>query len=189
MPTDHEFITLSEKTQCPVHLISDKVHPAMFSLERQSGQDTFFDREGFHQDIKQFREKVNLPSGSPIQKKLSGCFFEKKRDHQLAEAKSEILKQKCTLNTCIREFQRQANSNWLENCGYEETRREQARHHEELAPREKALRETRIRTIHEVKELKRAQETRIDEFSRNEWRESHAIFQELTSQKRSCRND
>ena len=46
------------------------------------------------------------------------------------------MKQECkvdTLNTCIREFQRQARSNRLEleldgvNCGYEESRREQAR--------------------------------------------------------------
>ena len=48
--------------------------------------------------------------------------------------------------------------------------------------KQKALRETRIRSVHEVEELKRAQEMRIDEFSRNELRESHATFQELTSQ-------
>ena len=68
------------------------------------------------------------------------------------------------------------------NHGYEESRREQATLHEELAQREKALRETRIRSIHEVEELKRAQEMRIDEFSKNEKRESHAAIQELTSQ-------
>ena len=68
------------------------------------------------------------------------------------------------------------------NYGDEKSRREQARLHEELAHREKALRETRIRSIHEVEELKRAQEMRIDEFSRNELRESHATIQELTSQ-------
>ena len=58
----------------------------------------------------------------------------------------------------------------------------QARLHEELALREKALRDTRIRNIHEVEELKRAQDIRIDEFSRHELRESHATIQELTSQ-------
>ena len=107
----------------------------------------------------------------------------------LAEAKSEILKQECkvdSLNTSIREFQRRAHSNRLEmdyvNYGYEESRREQARLHEELAQRENALRETHIRSVREVEELKRAQEMRIDEFSRNELRESHATIQELTSQ-------
>ena len=35
---------------------------------------------------------------------------------------------------------------------------------------------------HEVEELKRAQELRIDDFSRHELRESHATVQELASQ-------
>ena len=48
--------------------------------------------------------------------------------------------------------------------------------------KEKKLRETRIRNIREVEELKRAQEMRIDGFSRHELRESHATIQELTSQ-------
>ena len=66
--------------------------------------------------------------------------------------------------------------------GCETSRREQARLHEELAQRERALRETHIRSIHEMEELKRAQEMRIDEFSRQELRESQATIQELTSQ-------
>ena len=37
-----------------------------------------------------------------------------------------------------------------------------------------------IRSIHEVGEVKRAQEVRADEFSRDELRESHAATQELT---------
>ena len=107
----------------------------------------------------------------------------------LAEAKSEILKQECkvdSLNACVRELQRQAHSRRMEldsaNCGYEECRREQARLHEELALRGKALRDTRIRTIHGMEELNRAQELRVDEFSLWKLRESHATIQELTSQ-------
>ena len=57
------------------------------------------------------------------------------------------------------------------NYGYEESRGEQARLHEEVAQRETALRDTRIRNVHDVEELKRAQKVRIDEFSRNELRE------------------
>ena len=67
-------------------------------------------------------------------------------DHMLAEAKSEIMKQECkvdSLNTWIRELQRQAHSQRLElddaNCGYEESRREQIRLEEELALREHPL--------------------------------------------------
>ena len=115
--------------------------------------------------------------------------LEQQRDIQLAEVKSEVLKQECKVDTlinCIREIQRQAHSRRLEldsvKCGYEESRREQARHDEELARREKARRDTRIRNIHEVPELKRALAMRIDKFSIHKLRESHASIQELTSQ-------
>ena len=90
------------------------------------------------------------------------------------------------INTSIRELQRHARSNRLEidniTCGYEESRTEHARLHEELAQREKALRDTCIRSIHEVEELKRARNMRIDKFTRHEMRESHATVQERTSQ-------
>ena len=68
------------------------------------------------------------------------------------------------------------------NCEYEASRREQALLHEELAQRQRALREAQVRCIHEVEELKRVQEMRIDKFSRHELRESHAVMQGLTSQ-------
>ena len=107
----------------------------------------------------------------------------------LAEAKSEIMKQECkvdSLVTCIRELQRQAHSRRLElddvNCGYEQSGREQARLHEELAQRKKALRDTRIRNIHEMEELRRVQEMRVDEFSVQKLRQSHAAIQELITQ-------
>ena len=51
--------------------------------------------------------------------------------------------------------------------------------HEELAWRERVLRETQLRSIHEVGELKRAQEMWTDESSRNESRESK--FQDTES--------
>ena len=72
--------------------------------------------------------------------------------------------------------------------GHETSRREQVRRHEELAQRERALRETHVKSIHEVEELERAQEMRIDEFSRHELRESEATFQELTSQKQELQD-
>ena len=104
----------------------------------------------------------------------------------LAEAKSEVRKQECRAEFLDSSFQRQLDSNRLEifctNRGYDESRNEQARLHEESAQRERVLRETQIRSIHEVGELKRTQEMRMDEFSRNELRESHATIQELTSQ-------
>ena len=90
----------------------------------------------------------------------------------LAEAKSEVRKQESRadfLDGSVRDPQRQLDSNRLEICCtnqcFEESRKEQARIHEELPKRERVLRETQIRCIHEVGELKRAQEMRVDEFS------------------------
>ena len=107
----------------------------------------------------------------------------------LAEAQSEFMKQDYkvdSLDTCTRELQRQAHSQRLEldgaNCGYDEYPREQARLHEKLARREKTFRDTRIRSIHEMGELKRAQELRVDEFPAQSLRESHATILELTLQ-------
>ena len=108
--------------------------------------------------------------------------LEAQSNHLLAEAKSEVLKQECRadfLDCSIREFQKQFNSSRMETdhakLGCETSRREQARLHEELAQRERALRETRIGSIHEMGEVKRAQEMRVEDFS---W----LTFQELTSQ-------
>ena len=49
--------------------------------------------------------------------------------------------------------------------GYEQSRREQALLHEELADRERALRDSRVGSIQELEELKREQEFRLEEFS------------------------
>ena len=42
------------------------------------------------------------------------------------------------------------------HCGYEESRREQFRLQKDLVMKKRALRDTRIRNIHEMEELKRA---------------------------------
>ena len=54
-----------------------------------------------------------------------------------------------------------------------ESRREQVLLQEELVMKAKALRETQILSMHEMGEMKRAQEIRVDEFSVLNLRESH----------------
>ena len=44
------------------------------------------------------------------------------------------------------------------------------------------LRGTQIRSIHEMEEMKRVQELRVDEFSLRKLRERHGMIQRLTSQ-------
>ena len=158
---------------------------AVFSHKRKSSQETLSNREGNssgHQPVRGEDEALSRFS-DPEEAAL-----EEQRDHLLAEAKSEILKQECkvdTLNTCMREFQRQVHSNRLEmdyvNCRYEESRRKQGQTSRRIGST-RNFSQTRIRNILEVEEFEGSQEMRIDEFSRNELRESHATMHELTSQ-------
>ena len=58
--------------------------------------------------------------------------------------------------------------NWgTAHDGYTETRREQARLQEEKFMKEKVLRDAQIRNVHELGDMKRAQELRKDELSYN----------------------
>ena len=115
VPTDHEFITLSAKNSVTSssHFRESAGKPsAVFS-----SQETLFDREVIslgHQPV-QGKGKYFFRFSDP--ERAARTVLEEQRDHQLAEAKSEIFKEKCkvdTLNTCIREFRRQAHSNRLD---------------------------------------------------------------------------
>ena len=66
--------------------------------------------------------------------------------------------------------------------GFVESRREQVRLQEELAMKEKVLRSTQIRKMHEMVEIKTAQEHRVDEVSVQKLREIHETIQQLPSQ-------
>ena len=57
--------------------------------------------------------------------------------------------------------------------GYIESRREQVRLQEELSLKEKFLRDTQILCMHEMGEMKIAQDLRVDEFSVQRLGESH----------------
>ena len=91
-----------------------------------------------------------------------------------------------SLHNCIDELQQQAHAQRLEledaHHGYIESRREHFRQQEELSVKEKALRETQIRNFHEMGDMKRAQELRVDEFPVQKLRESHETKHRLTSQ-------
>ena len=146
---------------------------AVFSHRRQSSQESHSDRDGIPLALRAAQGQNEALSRLSESENDTRLILEEQRDHLLAEAKSEVLKQECRgdfLDCSLRELQRQCHSSRMDidhtNLGYETSRREQARLHEELAQRERALRETHIQIIHEVEEMKRAQEMRIDEFSR-----------------------
>ena len=103
---------------------------------------------------------------------VATSLLEGNRDHLHTQARSELMKQEQkveSLNNCINELQQQAYSQRmdLENAhhGCVESRREQVRLQEEFDMKEKATRETQIRSMHEMGEVKRAQELRVVDFS------------------------
>ena len=92
-----------------------------------------------------------------------------------------------SLNKCIGEIQRQTEKQRLAlldaQCGFVESRREQVRLQEELfSVKEKVLRNTQIRTMHEMGEIQRAQDLRADEVSVQKLRENQETIQQLTTQ-------
>ena len=83
----------------------------MFSHKRKSSQETLSDRESISSGHQPVQGKDETFFRFSDLEEAARLVLEEQRDHLLAEAKSEILKQECkvdTLNTCFREFQRQA---------------------------------------------------------------------------------
>ena len=117
---------------------------------------------------------------------LRGSLLDGNKDHLLNQARSHLAKQELhveSLNKCIGELQRQTEEQKLAlQDEFVESRREQVRLQEELSMKEKVLRNTQIRNMQEMGEIKRAQEQRIDEVSVQKLRENHETVQLLTSQ-------
>ena len=110
---------------------------------------------------------------------MGRSLLEGNEGHLLSQARSEVMKQEHQvgpLSNCIGELQQQAYAQRLElqdaHHGKIESRREQARLQDELSTKEKVPRDTQIRNIHELGEMKRAQELRVDEFSMQNRRKS-----------------
>ena len=111
------------------------------------------------------------------------------KDHLLNQARSERMKQEHqvgSLTNCIDELQKQYYAQRFEledaHHGYAESRREQVRLQEELVLKEKAFRDTQIRSMYEMEEMKRAQEPRVEEFSVQKINRKFETIQRLTSQ-------
>ena len=106
--------------------------------------------------------------------------FGQTTEQLLAKAKSEILRPEYRADLAennICELERQIDCQAVEightRTGYEQSRREQAPIHEELADRERALRDTRVGSIQQLKELRREQEFRLEEFTIRKLVEKH----------------
>ena len=120
---------------------------------------------------------------------LRGSLLENDKDHLLIQARSDLAKQELhveSLGKCIGELQRQTEEQRLAlqdaECGFVESRREQVQLQEELSMKEKVLPNTQIRNMHEMGQIQRAQEQRVDEVSMQKLRQNHETIQQLISQ-------
>ena len=116
MPTDHEFVTPTEKTQCQVHLTSEKVQGDLqqFSHTRESRVKNHVPTEKvFPWHMTAVRGENEAQCRLSEWENAARLALEEQRDHLLAEAKSEVLKQECrtdVIGCCICELQRQIHS-------------------------------------------------------------------------------
>ena len=120
---------------------------------------------------------------------LSGTLLEGNKDHLLSQARSDLAKRELhveSLNKCLGDLQKrtETRNRALQDVQNEfvESRREQTRLQEELLRKEKALRDTQIRSKHEMGKMKRAQVQQVDEFSMQKIRENHETVHQLTFQ-------
>ena len=111
---------------------------------------------------------------------FSGTLLEGNKDHLLNQAKSDLARKEShveSLNKCVDDLQKrtEVQDRALQDVQNEfvESRREQARLQEELVRKENALRDTQIRSMHELEKMRRAQIQQVDEFSIQKLRENH----------------
>ena len=138
---------------------------AVFPCHSESSQNTFSKRDRSNESGNRFESSVHSVFTIADPAKVGKTLLDGDKDQLLNQAWSELMKQEHqvgSLNNCINELQQQAYAQRLEledaHFGYAESRKEQVRLQEELVMREKALRDTRIRSVHEMEELRRAQE-------------------------------
>ena len=112
--------------------------------------------------------------------KLSEALLEGNKDHMSNRGRTDLARRETrveSLNKCINDLQKRtdAQGRALQDVQDEivKSRREQTRLQEKLLRKDKALRDTQIRNMHEMGEMKRAQELRVDEVSVQKLRENH----------------
>ena len=139
---------------------------AMFSCDSELTLNTLLARNRGNEPGDQCERCVHFVFRFADPSNVGRSLLEGNKDHLLDQARSELMKQEHqvgSLNSCINELQQQAHAQRLESPdahhGFFESRREQARLHEELSMKEKVLRDTQIRNIHEMGEMKRDQRT------------------------------
>ena len=122
--------------------------------------------------------------------------LERQKEQILSEVRAEIQKHELQPEsdkrsiqelTRIIDYQRMEIDHSITGC--EQSRRDQLLLQEQLSEQNRDLRKVHIKSVHEMEELKRVQESRIDEFSRRRLIENQDTIIELTARIQELQND
>ena len=122
--------------------------------------------------------------------------LERQKEQILAEVRTEIQKHEFQADsdrksiqelTGIVDSQRREIDHTV--ASDEQSRRDQLLLQEQLSEQNRDLREARIKSLHEMEELKRGQELRIDDFSRRRLIENQDTVNELTARIQELQNE
>ena len=128
-------------------------------------------------------------SSRDLENKQMRILFERQKEQILAEVRTEIQKHEFQTDSDrrsiqelngISESQRREIDHTI--AGDEQLRRDQLLLQEQLSEQNRDLREAHIKSLHDMEELKRDQELRIDESSRRRLIENQDTILELTGQ-------
>ena len=122
--------------------------------------------------------------------------FERQNEQILAEVRSEMQKHELQAESderSIQELTGTIDSQRMEIdhtfTGSEQSRRDQLLLQEQLSEQNRDVRETRIKSLHEMEELKTVQELGVDEFSRRRLIEHQDTINELTARIQELQNE
>ena len=123
--------------------------------------------------------------------------FERQKELILAEVRSDIQKHELQAesdNRSVKELTGIIDSQRMEIdhttiTWFEQYRRDQVLFREELSEQNRDLRETRIKRLHVMEELKRVREIRVDEFSRRRLIENQDTINEFTAKIQELQNE
>ena len=184
--------------------IEEREEPANLRQAYHSHEESLLPAQSFFTHTRTGRP-VHEPSSDLSQKRKSSREMENERvrillrrhkEQILAEVRPEIQKHEFQaesdrssiqeLNGIIESQRREID---LTKTGCEQSRRDQLLLQEERSEQNRALRETRIKSLHEMEELKRVQGSRFDEFSKRRLIENQDTIHELTARIQEPQNE
>ena len=193
---------MSEKRHLHHSSFRSEKKPANLRLAYHSYEESLLPTQSFFAHTSTERpvyEPSSSQNGNQVatwKTKESGFSLKDKKKQILAEVRTEIQKHEFQAESdrrSVQELTGMIDSQWREIdhtiASDEQPTWDQLLLREQLSEQNRDLREARIKSLHEMEELKRVQELRIDEFSRRRLIENQDTINELTARIQELQNE